>query len=272
MFNLKNKFSLFFKGDRELSWWYIPITLIWLFIAIGEAARISQSTPDQITLQILRFLPPSPVSLFLDTFLYAILLSTGFYLAFRYLSKWLVFILMPLCGIVFEFIWCRGDIAGFSASQGIPVNWVIPFWVVIWLLCWGIPYFITKLWKSKLWKKVHFLLIIGGIVVFFGTQQLGLIFPNFPPALGGFITVILSPLLIASGIVYRYKPHYITKLKSVPFLLIVLGILVFIGGSSLADALNLPALGVIGLLLSLILIASGVAYWLYKRRYRKRKK
>lgn len=194
MFHLKK--VEFFKGDRALSLWYIPTVLIWLFVVLGEAARIFLSTPEKIILWILFFLPPNPIYLFLDTFVQAVLISTVFYVAFRYLSKWLVFILMPLFGIVAELIWCRGDIVGYAATNAIPQPLVIVFWVVIWLICWTPPYFIIKQWKN-----VPSMLIVGGILVFLVGQQL-VKYLNLREDMGGFITVILSPLLIISGVAY----------------------------------------------------------------------
>lgn len=208
MFNLKHKLPSFFKGDRDLSLWYIPILLIWMFGPLAEAARIFLRTPDHITLQILFFLPPNPLTLFLDTFVQAVLIGTVFYVALRYLSKWFAFALIPPVGIVAELIWCRGDIAGYAAINSIPQSLVIVFWAVIWLVFLIPPYFITKQWKN-----VPVMLMVGGILVFLVTQQLVAFF-NFSQALGGFFTVILSPLLIVSGIAYwLYKRRYRKRKK-----------------------------------------------------------
>jgi len=178
----------FFKGDREFSWWYIPILLIWMFVGTGEGARI--------------LLFPDPVTLFLQIFVQAVFIGAVFYVALRYLSRWLVFILIPPFGIVAELIWCRGDVAAYSAQWGIPQPLVIVFWAVMW-------------------------------------------------------SIVLIP------------PYYIIKLrKNVPVLLIILGFVAFVGGTSWGDALKLQALGGIGVFLSLFLIAVGVVSW-YKRRYRK---
>jgi len=194
----------FFKGDRELSLWYIPTAPIWLFVVTGEAARVFSKTPEQITLMILFFLPPNHITLLLDLFVQDVLIATVFYVAFRYLSKWLVFILVPLFGVVDELIACRGDIATFAAHNRMPQSMVIPFWAVFWLFVLTPPYFIIKL---EQWKRVPVLLIAGGIGAFLTGGEL----PG--PGLGGFMTLLLSPLLIASGVVYYWYKRRQRKTK-----------------------------------------------------------
>lgn len=246
MFKLKMRKVEFFKGDRELPWWFIPFTMFWVLIPMGEAARILQM-PDPVSTMLYDRNAVLPWGIFIATVLYV---------AWRYLSRWLVFILVPLLAVMCELIWCNFDIASFSMAQWgiVAPHLVIVFWVVIWLIVWIPPYFIIKL-KSN----VPSLLVIGGIAVFMGVyswvEVLGVQDPGPSPFL-------LCLFLIASGVACWRKPDYITKLKSVPFLLIFLGIVAFIG---------MPSLHGIGLFLGLFLIASGVAYW-YKRRHRKRKK
>jgi len=179
MFKLKIHKVEFFKGDREMSRWYIPITLVWLFVAMGEGGRI--------------LLLPNPLTVFLQIFVQAVLISTAFYVAMRYLLKWLVLILMPLFGVVAELIWCRGDIAAFSAQWGIPQPLVIVFWAVAWLIILIPPYVITKL------KNVPVLLIFLGIAAFIGGTSWSDALKM--EGLGGF-GVILSLFLMVSGVVY----------------------------------------------------------------------
>lgn len=180
----------FFKGDRELSLWFIPITLIWFFVVIGEGGRILTS--------------PDPVTVFLSVFPTLVFIAILSYLAFRYLSRWLAFILLPLCAAA-ELIWWGGDIAGASAQRGVSPQLVVVLWVVEGL-CLIPPYFITKYGKTiiKQLKNVHVMLIVGGILIFL----VGLYGP------GPILSLFLSPLLIASGVAYwLYKRRYRKRKK-----------------------------------------------------------
>lgn len=83
----------FFKGDRELSWWYIPVVWFWCEIfPIAEITRMALLLPD-------------PVGTLVRVEPQIILLGMFFYFAWRNLSKWFVLVLMPLYGLWEEFVW-----------------------------------------------------------------------------------------------------------------------------------------------------------------------
>ena len=173
----------FFKGDRKLSLWYIPIVLIWVFFGIGEFGRILTSH--------------DPLTMFLTVLPAVVFVAIISYLLFRYLSRWLAFILVPLSATL-EFFWGL-DPASAAAQRGISLQLLIVIWAVEGVFSLIPPYFITK-FITKQWKNVPVWLILAGVMVFLAGLQVSSL--TGPDGLGPILSVIISPLLIISGVVY----------------------------------------------------------------------
>jgi len=135
-----------------------------------------------------------------------------------------------------------------------------------WGLGFGILYAFYSLRSAKpLWYFMFPMSLIGIIASTNAISELSRMPENLVWGISD-LMVIGSMTVVTLYFVLQRIGRFFKLKNNVPLLLIVLGIVAFMGGTQWGDALNLPAIGVIGLLLSLILIASGVVYWIYQKR------
>ncbi len=148
------------SANKQLSAWYIPINLIWVFIFSIFGIKEAGAGPPTLE----KFLHWETLMVIGAP----IVITLIFYWLFLKLNKWIIFSITPILGALMSIEVILQSILG----KPINLNGEIIFTIIIWPIIMIPPYFFTLLAdKSKRWKIAVMILLL----VFFGVQYFTLL-------------------------------------------------------------------------------------------------